>query len=281
LLFVGRVVVVVGVNGEASVGRRLVGELLRIHRGRLGLTQKEAGELVHVAESTLGAYERLERIPTIEFLQEADEALDARGALLACVEIIEKEKYPPKFLDWVRMERSARVISAYETMLIPGLLQTESYTRALYESRVPAYAEEEIERHVEARLDRQSVLRRDPSPRLGFVVEESVLERPVGGNAVLKEQLEHLLKCMHSLNHLTLQVMPTRRHTHAGLNGPMQLMVTEEGQSLVYVDAQRSVTLISKLLQVTDLFDLFGILRAQALTPWESAGLIERKAGQL
>jgi transcriptional regulator with XRE-family HTH domain len=274
-------VVVVGVNGEVSVGRRLVGELLRIHRGRLGLTQREAGELVHLAESTFGAYERVERIPTIDFLHDADGALDARGALLACVEMIEKEKYPPKFLDWVRMERSARVISAYETMLIPGLLQTESYTRALYESRVPAYAEEEIERHVEARLDRQSVLRRDPSPRLGFVVEESVLERPVGGNVILKGQLEYLLKCMQSLKHLTLQVMPTRRHTHAGLNGPMQLMVTEEGQSLVYVDAQRSVTLISKPLQVTDLFDLFGILRAQALTPWESAELIERKAGQL
>ncbi|MEU6072103.1 Scr1 family TA system antitoxin-like transcriptional regulator [Streptomyces sp. NPDC047082] len=167
-----------GANAEVSVARRVVGDLLRIHRVRLDLTQKEAGERLHVSESCLGSYERAERIPPTEFLRHADEGLDARGAFLACVEMMEGEKYPPKFLGWV-------------------------------------------------------------------------------------------------------QVMPTRRHTHAGLNGPMQLMVTEEGQSLVYVDAQGSVTLISEPLQVTDLFDLFGILRAQALNPWESADLIERKAAQL
>lgn len=113
-----------GASGGVSMGRRLVGELLRIHRGRLGLTQKDAADLVHVSESCFGAYERAERIPTIDFLRDVDAALDARGALIACIEIIEKEKYPPTFLNWVRLERQARVISAYETMLIPGLLQT-------------------------------------------------------------------------------------------------------------------------------------------------------------
>ncbi|MGW3152021.1 helix-turn-helix domain-containing protein [Streptomyces sp. NPDC001177] len=270
-----------GANAEVSVARRVVGDLLRIHRVRLDLTQKEAGERLHVSESCLGSYERAERIPPTEFLRHADEGLDARGAFLACVEMMEGEKYPPQFLGWVRLEREARVISAYETMLIPGLLQTEAYARALYESRVPAFGEEEIQRYVRARLERQTVLGREPAPHVGLLVEESVLERPVGGAEVLKGQLNHLLECARSLSHLMLQVMPTRRHTHAGLNGPMQLMVTEEGQSLVYVDAQGSVTLISEPLQVTDLFDLFGILRAQALNPWESADLIERKAAQL
>lgn len=263
------------------MGRRLVGELLRIQRGRLGLTQKEAGELLLVSESSYGAYERAERIPPIQFLKDADRGLDARGALVACVEMMEEEKYPPKFVDWVRLERLSRVIGAYETMLVPGLLQTPAYAKALYEVRVPAYTDEEIERHVEARLERQAVLTRNPPPRVGLVVEESVLERPIGGGEVFKGQLGHLLECVRTMNHLTLQVMPTRRHTHAGLNGPMQLMGTEEGRSLVYVDGQGTTTLISQPLQVNDLFDLFGVLRAQALNPWESVELIERKMEQL
>ncbi|MFF4352081.1 helix-turn-helix transcriptional regulator [Streptomyces sp. NPDC001530] len=276
-----RTVVVVGANGGASMGRRLVGELLRIHRGRLGLTQKEAGELLLVSESLFGAYERAERIPAIEFLKDADKGLDARGALIACVEMMEEEKYPPTFVSWVRLERAALVISGYETMLIPGLLQTEEYVRALYGVRVPAYTRDEIEQHVEARLERQAVLTRNPPPLVAMVVEESVLERPIGGAEVLKEQLWHLLDCMRTMNHLTLQVMPTQRHAHAGLRGPMQLMSTEEGRNLVYTEGHGGSTLISKPERVNELMHLFGILRAQALTPWESGELIERKAGQL
>lgn len=249
--------------------------------GGLELTQKEAGELVHASESLFGAYERAERIPPIEFLKGADEKLDARGALIACVEMMEEEKYPPKFVDWVRLERLAQIISGYEVMVIPGLFQTETYTRALYESRVPAFTEEEIEKHVQGRLERQAVLTRNPPPRLSFLVEESALERKFGGPEVLKEQLRHLLERMRTMNHLTVQVMPTERHTHAGLQGPMQLMSTEEGRNLVFVESQAGSTLISKPEQVNGLFDLFGMLRAQALTPWESAELIEGKAGQL
>lgn len=271
-----------GANGGASVGRRLVGELLRIQRGRRGLTQKEAGELLLVSESIFGAYERAERIPPIEFLKDADKGLDARGALIACIEITEKEKYPPTFLDWVRLERHARVISAYETMLIPGLLQTPAYAQALYEARRPAYTEEEIDRHVTARLERQAVLTRDSPPYVGYVIEESVLERDLGGAEVLKEQLLHILECSRTMKqHLTVQVMPTKRHTHAGMHGPLQLMGTEEGRMLVYQEWHGGATVISKPEQVNDLFELFGILRAQALNPWESAELIEQKAGEL
>lgn len=155
----------------------------------------------------------------------------------------------------MRLERLARVISAYETMVIPGLLQTEAYARALYEARVPAYTEQEIVRHVEARMERGAVLMRKTPPRVGYVIEESILERPLGGEAVLKEQLRHLLECMRTMNHLTLQVMPTRRHTHAGLNGPMKLMAIEEGRHLVYQEGQGGATLISKSERVSDLFD--------------------------
>lgn len=271
----------VGTSGELTHGRRLVGELIRIHRVRAGLTQKAAADQLLISESLMGAVERAERIPSRDLLADAERAFAAGGALEACGELVDEEKYPAKILDWVRLERLARVISAYETMVIPGLLQTEAYARALYEARVPAYTEQEIVRHVEARMERGAVLGRKAPPRVGYVIEEAVLERPLGGEEVLKEQIRHLLECMRTMNHLTLQVMPTRRHTHAGLNGPMKLMATEEGRPLVYQEGQGGTTLISKPERVSDLFDLFGTLRAQALNPWESAELMEKKVAEL
>lgn len=98
---------------------------------------------------------------------------------------------------------------------------------------------------------------------------------------MLEEQLPHLLECMRRMNHLTVQVMPSDQHAHAGLNGLMQLMCTAEGRNLVFAESQGSDRLISQPEQVGDMFDLFGILRAQALTPWESAEIIETKARQL
>ncbi|WP_406285187.1 Scr1 family TA system antitoxin-like transcriptional regulator [Streptomyces sp. NBC_00209] len=258
-----------------------MGELIRIHRVRAGYTQKGAGEKLRISESLMGAVERAERIPTTELLLDSEELFEACGALKACIDFVDEEKYSPKFLDWAKLERTARVISAYETMLIPGLLQSEAYATALYRSHVPAYSEAEITRHVEARLERQSVLERPGPPRVGYVIEESVLDRALGGPGVLREQLRHLLGCMQRYNHLTVQVMPTSQHTHAGMMGPMQLMTTAEGRNLLYVESQGGGRLISKPEQVGDMFDLFGILRAQAHNPWVSAKIIEKKMGQL
>ncbi|THA72776.1 transcriptional regulator [Streptomyces sp. A0958] len=254
---------------------------MRIHRVQARFTQKTASESLLVSESLLGAVERAERIPSLDLLTDAEVLYRANGALKACCDLVDEEKYAPKFLDWAKLERTARVISAYETMLIPGLLQTEAYAMALHRGRVPAYSEGEIVYLVEARLERQRVLERTPPPRIGYVIEESVLERTLGGPEVLKEQLRHMLDCIERYNHLTVQVMPSAQHTHAGLNGPMQLMSTAEGRALLFAEGQGGGRLISKPEQVSDMFDLFGILRAQAHNPWQSAEIIEKKMGQL
>ncbi|MFI1471738.1 helix-turn-helix domain-containing protein [Streptomyces wuyuanensis] len=257
-----------------------MGELVKLFRGLADMTQRDLAERLLMSESLLGAYERAERIPTTAFLVEADAALGAKGVLASCVPMMEEEKYSPKFLNWKRTEAEAASISAYETMLIPGLLQTPAYVRALYEVRVPMYEPEEIDRHVEARLERQDVLDRRPRPIVSYVIEESVLNRPIGGAAVLKEQLAHLLGSVRTRNHLTVQVMPTERAVHAGLMGSMQLLSTREGRNLGYTAGQGGDTLISKPEEANRLFDLFGALRAQALTPWESVELIERMAAR-
>ncbi|WP_405752128.1 Scr1 family TA system antitoxin-like transcriptional regulator [Streptomyces sp. NBC_01411] len=266
---------------QPSPARRHVGDLIRNFRSRAGLTRQDVGDRLLISESLAGAYERGERIPTTSFLKDADGVLDARGALKSCIPLMEDEKYPRTFVGWVRLEKIASSVSAYENMFFPGLLQTEEYIQALYEERVPQFSEAEIQKHVEARLERQAVLSRDPLPIVAYVIEESVLQRPIGGRSVLRNQMLHVLKCMQTMHHLMVQVMPTDRTAHAGLNGPFQLASMPDGRNWGYDEAQAGGTLISKPQQVNQLTDRFGKLRAQALTPWESAELIERMADQL
>ncbi|WP_156726753.1 helix-turn-helix domain-containing protein [Streptomyces apocyni] len=266
---------------QPSPARQHVGDLIKNFRARAGLTRKDVSERLLISESLAGAYERGERIPTSDFLRDADVVMDARGALKSCIPLMEEEKYPPTFVGWVRLEKVAASISAYENMLFPGLLQTEDYIRALYEVRVPQLTEADIEKNVVARLERQAVLTRNPLPMIGYVIEESVLQRPIGGREVLRGQLLHVLECMRGMHHLMVQVMPTDRHVHAGLQGSMQLLSTPEGRNFAYVDRPGGGTLISKPQQVSQLNDRFGMMRAQALTPWGSAERIERMADQL
>ncbi|MFG2194507.1 Scr1 family TA system antitoxin-like transcriptional regulator [Streptomyces sp. NPDC048639] len=258
-----------------------MGELIKNFRKRAALTQKELAERLLVSESLEGAYERAERIPSRDYLLRADQVLGAQGALASCVEMMEEEKYPPEFVDWVKLEADAVSIGAYESLLVPGLLQTPEYIRALYRVRVPVLEDEEIERLVDARLERQTVLSRKPLPILSFVVEQSVVERPIGGVEVLRKQLWHLFECMRNMHNVTLTVMPTRRHEHAGLRGPVALLSTAEGRNLAYAEGQGGGTLISKPEEVNLLFERYSTLRAQALTPWESVDLIERTASAL
>ncbi|MHC3390457.1 helix-turn-helix domain-containing protein [Streptomyces lavendulocolor] len=258
-----------------------MGELVKKFRAMADLTQKDLADRLLMSESLVGAYERAERIPTTAFLVDADAALGAQGVLRSCVELMEEEKYSPKFLNWKRTEADAASISAYENMLIPGLLQTPAYARAVYETRVPMCEADEIERLVQGRLERQEVLDRRPKAIVSYVIEESVFQRPIGGEPVLKEQLLHVLESVTTRNHVTLQVMPTQRSAHAGLMGPLKLLSTREGRNLGYTEGQGGDTLISKPEEVNQLIDLFGALRAQALTPWESVELIERMAAKL
>ncbi|MEU7279105.1 helix-turn-helix transcriptional regulator [Streptomyces sp. NPDC045431] len=270
-----------GSNSEPSPARKHVGELVKKFRTRAGMTQKELAERLLMSESLLGAYERAERIPTTAFLVDADRVLNAGGVLASCVEMMEEEKYSPKYFSWVRASVEAASYCAYESMVIPGALQTPAYARALYEMRVPAYEPEMIEQYVEARLERQAVLDRKPRRPMSCVVEESVFQRPLGGDAVLKEQLVHVLECLRTRKHVILQVMPTHRYEHAVIAGSLQLLSTREGRNLAYIGGQFGGTLISKPEEVNQLIDRFGALRAQALTPWESVELIERMAAEL
>ncbi len=133
---------------------------------------------------------------------------------------------------------------------------------------------------MEARLERQKLLRERPTVPFHFIVEEAVFRRRLGGLEVLRGQLDHVLERTAPRN-VTLQVMPTEAGFHACMDGPVQLLETPEGRRLAYSEGQENGRLISDGKEVRLLYQRYDTLRSQALNPKDSRVLLERLRGEL
>ncbi|OSZ58252.1 transcriptional regulator [Streptomyces pharetrae CZA14] len=260
---------------EAEAVLRVVGRQIRAWRDQAGLKQAELAAAIGYGEEMVSSVERGRRIPKPEFLDKADEVLGAGGKLASMKEDVERARYPKKVRDLAKLEGEAVELGAYDNHQIHGLLQTPDYAHALYAMRRPAYTEDEIERHVAARMARKAVFERVPRPQLTFVQEEVTLRRPVGGRMVLRRQLEHLLE-ISKLRHVSIQVMPTDCVDHAGMAGPLRLLKLQTGKTLGHWEAQLYSRVISDPKEAQILEMRYGMIRAQALTPQESLAFIEK-----
>ncbi|MEU0806264.1 helix-turn-helix transcriptional regulator [Streptomyces sp. NPDC005970] len=259
---------------------RAVGRQIKLWREAAGMKQVELGAAIGYGEELVSAVERARRIPRPEFLDKTDEVVGAGGKIAAMKKDVAEARYPKKVRDLAKLERKAGELGAYGNHNMHGLLQTEEYTRALFEMRRPTYSEDEIERHVAARLARQEIIEQRPAPMLTFVQEEVTLRRPLGGRMVLRRQLEHLLE-IGQLRHVQIQVMPTDREDHAGMGGELQLLKLRDGTTVGHWEAQLSNRLISNPKEVQILEMRYGIIRAHALTPRESLAFIEKLRGEM
>ncbi|WP_457784732.1 DUF5753 domain-containing protein [Streptomyces griseus] len=188
-------------------------------------------------------------------------------------------RYPKKIRELAKLKAAAVEVLAYGNSSVHGLLQTAEYARSLFSMRQPAYPQEEIERGVAARMARQTIFERSPAPTLGFVLEEVVLRRPLGGRMVLRRQLEHLL-VMNKLRNVTVQVMPMDREEHAGIDGEIQVLKFRDGTAVGRSEGAFAGRPVSDPKQVRILDLRCGMIRAQALTPPESTAFIERVLGE-
>ncbi|QIJ66589.1 helix-turn-helix transcriptional regulator [Streptomyces sp. JB150] len=253
----------------------MVGRQIKAWREQAGLKQAELAAAIGYGEEMVSSVERARRIPRPEFLDKADEVLGAGGKLAAFKEDVERARYPKKVRDLAKLEGEAVELGAYDNQQIHGLLKTPEYAHALYAMRRPAYTEDEIERHVAARMARKTVFERVPRPQLSFVQEEVTLRRPIGGRMVLRRQLEHLLE-ISKLRHVSVQVMPTDCEDHAGMAGPLRLLKLQTGKTLGHWEAQLYSRVISDPKEAQILEIRYGMIRAQALTPQESLAFIEK-----
>ncbi|WP_172384431.1 helix-turn-helix transcriptional regulator [Streptomyces sp. MNP-20] len=248
-------------------------------REAAGLSAAELGEAIGYGEDQVRKVERGARIPRPEYLDAVDRVLGANGFISAMKEEMAKARYPKKVRELAKLEERAVEVCLYSTQSIHGLLQTKEHARALFEMRRPAYATDEVERALAARMARQSIFRRTPAPELSFVQEEGTLRRPLGGTMVKRRQLERLLE-VGQLRHVEIQVMPLDCKEHAGIDGGIELLKFMDGTAVGRSEGAFNGRPVSELKQIRILELRYGIIRAQALPPQDSMAFIERVLGE-
>ncbi|MEU1168365.1 helix-turn-helix transcriptional regulator [Streptomyces sp. NPDC005921] len=263
-----------GVAVIATVGRQL-----KLRREAVGMRAAEFGVAVGYGEDMVYKIEGGKRIPRQEYLNRADEVLDAGGLISATWEDVKRVRYPKKVRELAKLEGQAVEIGVYVGLSLHGLLQTPEHARAIFDAGQPAYSPDEMERLVAARMARKSIFERTPAPALSFVQEEAALRRPVGGTMVWRQQLEHLLE-VSQLRNVTLQVMPMNSEAHPGLSGKIEVLKFPDGSAVGRSDGAYNgrPTSDPKELRILEL--RYGTIRAQALTPRESRAFIEQLLGE-
>ncbi|MEV5546302.1 helix-turn-helix transcriptional regulator [Streptomyces sp. NPDC052309] len=259
---------------------KMVGALLALHREAAGYTQRSLGERFVVGEQQIASIEQGRRPLKPDLAEQLDELLDTRGALSEALKHMPEVDLVPLWAEeYLDQEREAIAISWYEGLVVPGLLQTETYARAVFRSRVPVYDEDEIEQLVAARIERRELLHRRVPPTASFVIWEAALRDHLGGEDVYVEQVQHLREYA-DMPGIALQILPLGRTSHAGLDGPFILLETPEHQRLAYTETHRGSQLIADPDEVGILTQKYAMLRTQALNTEDTRDLLDRLLGE-
>lgn len=256
--------------------RQVFGAMLRYHREQAGLSRADLARQVSKSVSLIQAIELGQRAATPEVTADLERCLAADGALTRLREEIGDglgyQPYPSWFQDWVASEREAKKLRWFEPMLIPGLLQTEAYARAIFRARFGMTAEQ-IDENVAARLKRQEILAREDSPFLWVIVDEAVLRRPVGGYEVMREQINHLIDVAQR-PHASIQVIASSVGAYRGLStGGFAVADFEESPTVGYQETACQGQFIDRRQDVEILAECWDTLVREAL-PWATSQVL-------
>jgi len=271
--------------GRSVVGptalRMMLGGHLRELRERAGVSRTDAGWAIRASESKISRLE-LGRVSfkerdVVDLLtlydvtdeRERDEALSLmRNANAPGWWYRYNDLLPTWFQSYLGLEAAASLIRTYEVQFVPGLLQTEAYARAVILLGHRSARPEEIERRVNLRVERRRILNRPNPPEFWAVVDEGVLRRPIGGRAVMREQLKALIE-LTDLPWVRLQVIPFLAGGHAAAGGAFSILRFPEPdiQDVVYVEQLTSALYLDKRVDVDHYAMVMDRLCAQVEPP--------------
>jgi transcriptional regulator with XRE-family HTH domain len=259
-------------NSQPPVAWRYSGNQMKRWRTKANISREQLAEAANYSPDTIKSMEQGVRMPTPRVLDVADELCRAEGLLSAAKDYLLRERFPARAQDFMEREKEAISLWWYDTLYVPGLLQTETYARALIQNHVPPLDAETAEERVAARLERQEILTaRKPPVALSFVLYEAALRNP----QVDAEQLRHLLKVSRLWN-VAVQVLPFDRVCAVALLGPVVLLETRDHERFAYSEGQLGSELTAEPGAVSRASERLSMIRAQALGPDESARFVER-----
>ncbi|MEU9054470.1 helix-turn-helix transcriptional regulator [Streptomyces sp. NPDC048384] len=265
-------------NGSRQAAWEFFGAELKRRREDAGLTQVELGARVFVSGGYIGQFEQAIRKPQRDVAQRIDEALQTDGIFERMWrQLIKDQRYADYFAKAAELERLATKICEFAPALVPGLLQTAGYARAVTLEMNRFATDEYIEDKVSGRLERQHILKDATRPVYWVVLHENVLRIPVGGPAVMAEQLERVAALTRERTVL-VQVLPYAAGAYALMNGMLELMEFEDAPPTAYTEAVYSGNLLDDPAVVKHAYAAYDLLRAAALSPEASLALIESAA---
>ena len=277
---------------EATVLRMMLGGQLRRLREAADITPEQAGFEIRASRS------KISRLETGRVKLKARDVKDlltlygvtdetAQAKILTLVKQSNTADWWSKYSDilpgwfevYLGFESAASTIRSFEIQFVHGLFQTEDYARAVTRLGRKAAPADEIEDRVRLRISRQALHTRQQPPKIWSVMDEAVLRRPVGGAAVMRGQLEHLLE-MARMPHVTLQVVPFSRGGHAGESGSFTVLRFEERDlpDVVYLEQLTGATYLDQRSDVEQYLEVVDALSGEALTPDATKRFIEQVA---
>lgn len=248
---------------------------LRSWRLQMRWTQVEMGSKLGYSASLVSGIETMDKAPTVDFAARCDEVLGTPGTFAALQELVAREAHPAFFAPVIPFEREAVRIHGWELGAVPGLLQTGDYARALIRSGRPMDSEDEIDRIVAARLERQEIVAGQAAPLLWYVLDEGVLRHVVGGQAVMRRQLDRLLDAAGTPG-IVVQILPFAADNHAGADGPISVYDFASSPSVCYAGCYSGGRIVEGREEVAGLMTVINLIRASAFSARDSLDLMRR-----
>ncbi|GAA3115267.1 helix-turn-helix domain-containing protein [Streptosporangium carneum] len=253
-------------------------ELARVRR-EAGLSQARLGAHLGVSSSLVGHIEIGNRTPQSGFAALCDEVFKTGDLFARLCRNITAPSGPLWFIRWSdEIEPRARVLRSWDPLLVPGLLQTESYARHVFRGGLAA-SEQEVEELVNVRMRRQTVLQRENPPALWVLLDEWVLRRPVGGPEVMYEQLDHLV-AIAGRHNVKLQLVPHDSPCTSGLLSAFALAELSDAPTTVSVESAGAGEVSAAHDLVNTVWNRYDRIRTEAFRPGQSLEMIKKARSQ-
>ncbi|MDG4799892.1 helix-turn-helix transcriptional regulator [Micromonospora sp. WMMD980] len=259
---------------EGERGADLIRAQLRRMRIAAGLNQEEFGRRAAYSGSLVSSVETGTRPLDLPYVKRADEVLETGGLFESLLNLAELAGQPSWFRPWLDAERAADQLRCYQPTLIPGLLQTEAYARAVIRCD-DKLTDAQVEKRLSARMDRQSILDREEPPQFVVVLDEIVLRRvDESFQGVMAEQIHHLIGLAERPT-LSVHIVPADIGMHVGLTGPFILARGADGGWVGNLENQLGGVVVDKDEALATLLSRWETVRNEALSRRQSTELMK------
>ena len=232
------------------------------------------------SDSLVSGIETMAKTPTLDFAKRCDEVFGTPGTFVSLHELVSREAWPSYFAPVIDFENQAVRIHEWEMRVVPGLIQTEDYARAVIRAGKPRFGDAELERKVNGRIERHRLFERDNPPMYWVVLHEGALRQVIGSPAIMGEQLNKIIEVARTPD-IVVQVLPFAASDHPGTDGPITVFDFPDAPSAAYMECNGGGMITESPEEVAELMTTMNMLRAAALPQRESIDLLRRIRSEL